>query len=242
MSFEDSKPKTPKALETPISVTVPDTFTPEINGRIHLVTQEKEEENRHDMELVRIFNGNGSEASKERAFKEIVDFHYQRILRFVFSILNNREDAEEITSQVFVKAHRSLGKFRGDSSLSAWLYTIARNLARNRLVHGKRRGRDKVVSLDAPIGLDDSSATLADVIPSEMSSPREDLGAAELSKTIEEQLNRLNPRQREILRLRNEENMSYEEIAMTLGIGVKAVKSKLSRTREILRKLIYKSN
>jgi len=237
MSFEDSKTKTPKALETPTSFVVPDSSTSRINNKARFVTQEKEEENRHDMEFVGIFNGNGSEVSKERAFKEIVDCHYQRIFRFVSTILNDQRDAEEITSQVFVNAHRSLSKFRGDSSLSVWLYTIAKNLAHNRFVHGKRRGRDKVVSLDAPISFD-GNVTLADVIPSGISSPRENLSAAELSELIKKQINRLDPKQREILRLRNEENMSYEEIAMTLGIGVGTVKSKISRARDDLNALI----
>ena len=239
MSFEDSKPKIIKAPETLISVAVLDTSTPKINGRFF--TPEKEEENGRDLELVGIFNGNGSEASKGKAFKEIVDRYHQKIFNSVSHLLYNQEDAKEITSEVFVNAHRSLSKFRGESSLSTWLHTIARNLALNLLTYKNRRGRNRVVSLDAPIS-PDSETTLADAIPDRMPLPRDVAVTEEFLEHVADAMKKLSPDHREILKLYNERGMTYEEIAATLGIGVGTVKSRVARARKVLRKLVSKYN
>ena len=88
----------------------------------------------------------------------------------VNQLLRNPQDAEEVTQDAFIRAHRGLANFRGDSAFSTWLYQIATNLARNRYWYWWRRKRDKSVSFDAPIG-PDNDTTLADIIPAEVETP-----------------------------------------------------------------------
>src|SRR5512133_607976 len=81
----------------------------------------------HDAELVRRFN-----AGDEAAFVEIMNRYREKIFSVALALLRNRADAEEIAQDTFIRAHRGLSRFRGDSSLATWLHRIAVNLARNR--------------------------------------------------------------------------------------------------------------
>ena len=81
-------------------------------------------------------------------------------------LLKNKQDAEEVTQDAFIRAHRGLENFRGDASFSTWLYQIATNLAHNRYWYWFRRKRDQSISLDQP-QCDDGSLTLENVMPCE---------------------------------------------------------------------------
>jgi RNA polymerase sigma-70 factor, ECF subfamily len=173
---------------------------------------------------------NGDQA----AFNEMVSRYWDRIYSMVHQLLRNQQDAEEVTQDAFIRAHRGLAKFRGDSAFSTWLYQIATNLARNRYWYWWRRKRDKSVSLDAPIG-QANDLTLSDVIPAEVESPDDITVTQEFVERIGKGMDRLSSKHREILVLRNVKNMSYEEIAAILGISVGTVKSRIARARESLR-------
>jgi RNA polymerase sigma-70 factor (ECF subfamily) len=88
----------------------------------------------YDAELVRRFN-----AGDEPAFVEIMTRYREKIFSVALALLRNRADAEEIAQDTFIRAHRGLARFRGDSSLATWLHRIAVNLARNRLRWWRRR-------------------------------------------------------------------------------------------------------
>lgn len=173
----------------------------------------------------------GGDAS---AFDEMVSRYWSRIYAMVNQLLRNPQDAEEVTQDAFVRAHRGLADFRGDSSFSTWLYQIATNLARNRYWYWWRRKRDKSVSFDQPIG-GDNDTTLAEVFPAEMESPGEETITRELASRVSDCMELLNEKHREILVLRNVKNLAYEEIAEILGISVGTVKSRIARARESLR-------
>ena len=149
-------------------------------------------------------------------------------------LLRNHQDAEEVTQDAFIRAHRGLANFRGDAAFSTWLYQIATNLARNRYWYWWRRKRDRSVSLDAPVG-EDNDMTLADVIPAEVDSPDEVTVNEEFVNRISKGMDKLSAGHREILVLRNVKNLSYEEISAILGISVGTVKSRIARARESLR-------
>ena len=100
----------------------------------------------------------------QSAFEQMVSRYWGRIYAMVHQLLRNPEDAEEVTQDTFIRAHRGLVNFRGESAFSTWLYQIATNLARNRYWYWWRRRRDKTVSFDQPIG-GDNETTLAEVIP-----------------------------------------------------------------------------
>jgi RNA polymerase sigma-70 factor, ECF subfamily len=170
----------------------------------------------------------------DAAFEEIVGLYYDKIHARVLQLLKNREDAEEVTQDAFIRAHRGLANFRGDASFSTWLYQIATNLAHNRYWYWWRRKRDQSLSLDQSIG-DEGDATLADVLAAEDDDPCHDVLTNEFVRKVEETLPLLTPKHREILHLRLKKNLSYEDIAQKLEISVGTVKSRIARARESLR-------
>ena len=170
----------------------------------------------------------------QSAFNEMVSRYWDRIYGMVNQLLRNPQDAEEVTQDAFIRAHRGLVNFRGDSAFSTWLYQIATNLARNRYWYWWRRKRDKSVSFDAPLSADNST-TLAEVLPAELETPEDATVTQELINGIAAGMEKLTAKHREILILRNVKNLSYEEIAAILSISVGTVKSRIARARESLR-------
>lgn len=189
----------------------------------------KAQEVAFDQTLVARFKG-GDQA----AFDEMVTRYWDRIYSMVHQLLRNQQDAEEVTQDAFIRAHRGLVNFRGDSAFSTWLYQIATNLARNRYWYWWRRKRDRSISFDAPVS-HDNEMTLAEIIPAEVETPGEASVTQELLDTIASGMEKLGAKHREILILRNVKNLSYEEIATILGISVGTVKSRIARARESLR-------
>lgn len=170
----------------------------------------------------------------EAAFNEMVSRYWDRIYTMVNQLLRNSQDAEEVTQDAFIRAHRGLANFRGEAAFSTWLYQIATNLARNRYWYWWRRKRDHSVSFDQPVS-SENETTLAELIPAEVETPGDATVTQEFVNRIAAGMENLNAKHREILILRNVKNMSYEEIAEILGISVGTVKSRIARAREALR-------
>lgn len=173
----------------------------------------------------------------EAAFNEMVSRYWDRIYGMVHQLLRNPQDAEEVTQDAFIRAHRGLVNFRGDAAFSTWLYQIATNLARNRYWYWWRRKRDKTVSFDQPVS-DDNNTPLSEVFATEMETPGDITVTQELVDHIAVGMEKISAKHREILILRNIKNMAYEEIAEVLGISVGTVKSRIARARESLREAI----
>lgn len=170
----------------------------------------------------------------EGAFNEMVSRYWDRIYAMVHQLLRNQQDAEEVTQDAFIRAHRGLVNFRGESAFSTWLYQIATNLARNRYWYWWRRKRDKTVSFDQPVS-DDNSTPLSELFVAEAETPDDITVTQEFVDRIATCMERLSPKHREVLILRNVKNLSYEEIAAILDISVGTVKSRIARARESLR-------
>jgi len=170
----------------------------------------------------------------QTAFDEMVSRYWGRIYAMVNQLLRNTQDAEEVTQDAFIRAHRGLVNFRGDSAFSTWLYRIATNLARNRYWYWWRRKRDKSISIDQPIGAE-GDMTLADVLPAQVETPDDITVTQEFVDEIALSMEKLSAKHREVLVLRNIKNMTYEEIAQVLAISVGTVKSRIARARESLR-------
>ncbi len=199
----------------------------------------KKKSNERDKELITIFNAEGGDPkTKEAAFTEITTLYRKKIFDFVSGIVRNRSDAEEVTSDVFIRAHRGLGKFLGLSSLYTWLFVIARRLSINKLVsENKVRKGDKKVPFDAPISAD-NDLTLADVISDEGLLPGDEIDAEELSTEALAAMGKISAAHREILTMRNIKHMTYEQIALALGINEGTVKSRIARARQGLNKIL----
>jgi len=175
----------------------------------------------------------------DAAFNEMVSRHWDRIYGMVHQLLRNQQDAEEVTQDAFIRAHRGLGSFRGDAAFSTWLYQIATNLARNRYWYWWRRRRDQTVSFDQPVS-DSNSTPLSEVFSTEMATPGDITVNQELVDHIALGMEKIGAKHREVLILRNVKNLSYEDIATVLGISVGTVKSRIARARESLRAAIGK--
>jgi len=193
------------------------------------------QETEHDAGLVRRFNAGDGDA-----FVEIMTRYRGKVFSIALCHLRNHADAEEITQDTFVRAHRGLARFRGDSSLRTWLHRIAFNLSRNRHKYYFCRRRHATLSLDCAFS-DDNQAPFSDVIASDAPGPVKEATAREFSELIAACMARLGVRQREILTLRNGLNHSYSEIAWALGISIGTVKSRIGRARGELRALIAQS-
>ncbi|MEI7553298.1 MAG: sigma-70 family RNA polymerase sigma factor [Verrucomicrobiota bacterium] len=173
-------------------------------------------------------------AGDESAFVTIMARHRARIFTVTLGLLRNHADAEEITQDTFIRAHRGLARFRGDSSLSTWLHHIAVNLARNRYWYFFRRRRQDTLSLDCPLQAD-QDGSFADLLADAGPDPAQAAARGEFAELVDHCLARLDARHREILTLRNLLHHSYEEIAVILGLQVGTVKSRIARARERLR-------
>ena len=183
-----------------------------------------------DAELVSRFK-----RGDEPAFGEIMSRHRSRILAAAMALLRNHADAEEITQDTFIRAHRGLANFRGDSSLATWLHRIAVNLARNRYWYFFRRRRHATLSLDATMSAE-SDSTFADLLATGSADPSQESSRNEFVERVEACLEKLEPSHRNILTMRSVLDQSYEDIASALGINVGTVKSRIARARERLRK------
>lgn len=185
-----------------------------------------------DAGLITRFN-----SGDEAAFVEIMDRYHGKIFGLAQNLLRNAADAEEIAQDTFIRAHRGLATFRGDSSLATWLYRIALNLSRNRYWYFFRRRRQDSVSLERPLS-EETEGTFSDLIAADTNSPVQATVTQEFTDLISTCMEKLDARHREILTMRNILNLPYDEIARALGINVGTVKSRIARARENLRKLL----
>lgn len=187
----------------------------------------------YDAELVRRFK-----AGDESAFTEIVQRHYSRIRSLANESLHNHADAEEVAQDTFIRAHRGLVNFRGDSSLTVWLYRIAINLARNRYWFYFRRHRHDMISIDQA-AVEGSTLSLTGLLTDGTVAPRSESMTGEFVALVAECMQQLEESHREILTMRTMLHLSYEEIAASLRINVGTVKSRVARARERLRQLLH---
>jgi RNA polymerase sigma-70 factor, ECF subfamily len=230
MTHSDEQTDALKASPTPGD----GTFAANARQRVLTTMTAKAEEVALDRVLVdRFRNGDAG------AFDEMVTRHWDKIYGMVHQLLRNPQDAEEVTQDAFIRAHRGLANFRGDSSFSTWLYQIATNLARNRYWYWWRRKRDRTISFDQPVAANDENDTpLSELFASEAETPGDLTVTQELVDRIAIGMEKLGAKHREILILRNVKNLSYEEISVILGISVGTVKSRIARARDSLREII----
>jgi RNA polymerase sigma-70 factor (ECF subfamily) len=168
-------------------------------------------------------------AGDEAAFGELVAEHQRMVVQLALNLLGDRDEALDLSQEVFLRVFRTIGRFRGQSSLKTWIYRIAVNQARNRHRFWRRRHRADQVSLDAHV------ATHGEFLSGTGSRPDRALAQKELASRLESALAALPFDQRTAIVLREVDGLSYEEIAYSLGVAVGTVKSRLTRARQTLR-------
>lgn len=169
------------------------------------------------------------------AWNELMGKYTGKAFQIAFGILGQRNDAEEVAQDAFVRIYRALPKFRGDSEFSTWMYRIVVNQARNKYRWNKRRGAHVSISIDQELNTENGSGLSLD-LPDRTAGPDREVIFKEWQLEINEQMRGLPSVNREALILRNVKNLSYEEIAEILGCKVGTVKSRIARAREELRK------
>jgi len=166
----------------------------------------------------------------EVAFNQLVTVYQGRVYRLVFRMLNDQQEAEDLAQEVFVTVFKSIGTFRGDSKLSTWLYRVAANHAKNRLKYLSRRARgrkqqfDEVGDRDA---IESSSMSTSAPIPG----PEAVMQGRQMEDFVRHALSELPEEQRELVVLRDIENLTYDEIQQVTGLAAGTVKSRLHRAR-----------
>ena len=165
------------------------------------------------------------------ACQELVGEHQRMVYHLALQLLGNHDDALDLSQDVFLTVFRSIRRFRGDSALQTWIYRIVINQARNRQRWWRRRRRADEVSLDVFLsrGVEPAASEVS-------TSPERALDRKELGARLWEALRRLPFEQRSAVILRELHGMRYEEIAYSLGVTAGAVKSRLARARQTLRK------
>jgi RNA polymerase sigma-70 factor, ECF subfamily len=164
------------------------------------------------------------------AYDELVRKYDRQIFRIAQHITQNREDAEDVMQDAFLKAYEKLDQFQGNSKFYTWLVRIAVNESLMRL---RKRRTGKMVSIDEDIETDEGSVPrdLADWAPD----PEQNYTQSELAEILRKTIQGLPPGFRIVFVLRDVEGLSTEETAETLGLSVPAVKSRLLRARLQLR-------
>lgn len=169
-------------------------------------------------------------AGDEAACAELVAIHQRMVHNLALHLLGDRDEALDLSQEVFLRVFRTLGRFRGQSALRTWIYRIVVNQARNRQRWWRRRHRGDQVSLDAHV------AQFGDLESrNDLSTPDRMFVQKETASRIWKALDHLPFDQRTALVLREIDGLRYDEIAFSLGIAVGTVKSRLTRARQALR-------
>ena len=170
---------------------------------------------------------NGDEA----AFAEIVSRYRNPLTNYLFRMLNDYEEAVDLTQETFVRVYFAIARYHTDYAFSTYIYRIATNLAISEI---RKKRRRKLLSLTSFFQNDDGEAQEFNP-PDEKSLPDEDLIEAERKRTIEKAIAALPEKYRAPIILREIQELSYEEIAQVLGLGLGTTKSRISRARALLR-------
>lgn len=203
-----------------------------IRNKAEAMGSEPPVRNENDEELIRRFK-----KGERQSFDEMVVMYSPRLFRVAYGLLGNKQDAEEVVQDAFVRAYRALPGFRGDASFETWMHRITMNLARNKFHWNRRRGSGLNVSLFSEgEGSDPERPAIRIDLPDTRMEPDRLLENTELEQNIVFVISRLPQKLREAMVLRHMENLSYEQIAEYLNCKVGTVKSRLARGRDILRR------
>lgn len=177
------------------------------------------------------------EASKGdmKAFEALVLKYERLVSTCVYGVVSNTEDAMDVSQEVFLKVYNNISKFKGDSEFSTWLYRVAKNCAYDFV----RKKKHQTLSLDTS-GEEGEGFDLPDNDIS--SNPEKKFLQDEKTRLLRSCIDKLSKEHREVIILRDINNYSYDKISELLNIEQGTVKSRISRARDSLRKILEKEN
>lgn len=170
----------------------------------------------------------GRQASYEKLMKK----YYQMIYNLVYRMISKKEDVEDLTQEAFIKAFNSLQNFDKQFAFSTWLFKIATNNAIDYL----RKKKLATFSIDKEIAADDSDYKFE--IPDHESKPDRHIVDEQMKQILNEAIETLPPKYKEVIVLRHKEEKEYEEIAKELKLPLGTVKAHIFRGRELLNKYL----
>ncbi|MGH7688147.1 MAG: sigma-70 family RNA polymerase sigma factor [Gemmatimonadaceae bacterium] len=173
-------------------------------------------------------------AGEDRAFQELVERYQTRLLNFIYRTIGDRERAEDLVQEVFIRVYRHIHRFDVSKKFSTWIYTIASNLAKNEL---RNRSRNPLILFqtitnnreeeERPLQFEDYTSR-----PDDLFEKRH------LQELVEETVDQLPEHHRQVFVLREIEGKSYEEIAEITDCNLGTVKSRLNRARNAFAAII----
>ena len=182
-----------------------------------------------DLELVR-----RCQAGDDHAFDALVAKYRNRVFAMIYHLVHNEQDAWDLAQDGFVKAWKSIDRFRAQSSFYTWLYRIMNNVAidwlRKRHIQGGQEFDDSIALHDMEPG--------ADLAPKSEPLPITKLERREVRQRIDAAISKLSPEHRTVILLKEMENLQYHEIAETVGCSIGTVMSRLFYARKKLQTLL----
>lgn len=169
-----------------------------------------------------------------QAFARLVALHEGMVYNLALRLLGEPEEARDLSQDVFLQVYRTLARFEGRSTLKTWIYRIVVNQCRNRQRFWRRRRKERSCALEELTPADEARMLSA----SAPDGPYEQARRSERAHRVQEALLALSFEHRAILLLREVESLSCEEIAAALALPEGTVKSRLSRAREALRRML----
>jgi len=165
------------------------------------------------------------------AFNILVEAYQQKVINLAYGMLSSQEDAYDAAQETFIRIYKNIGEFKGASSLSTWIYRICTNICNDML-----RKRSKVrgtISLDAE-DEDNPVHRLADDTPT----PEQAVELSERQAAVRRAIAELSEEYRSVILLFDIEGLSYDEISAILNCPIGTIKSRLSRARANLKKIL----
>lgn len=177
-----------------------------------------------------------AQEGREAAYRELVRRYERPVFSLIFRMVRDREVAEDLAQDTFIKVLNHIDKYRPEFKLSSWLFKIANNVA---IDHLRKRQLDTVSIDGSPHAMSaaEQEATSFDVV-ARQESALEEMEAKELGSAIERAIKKLRPEYRACIMLRHVEGRAYEEIAATLDLPLGTVKTYIHRARHELRKAL----
>jgi len=157
------------------------------------------------------------------AFDLIVNRYKNQLLNFVYRFLGNAEEAEDLVQETFLRVYRNRKAYQKVAKFSTWIYTIAGNLAKTEL---RKRKRRKFFSI-SDLGYNEKDYDISD----EAYNPEKDVDGRMKEEIIHREIDGLSPKFREVILLRDVQQLSYEEISQIVNIPLGTVKSRVNRGR-----------
>ena len=175
------------------------------------------------------------DADRNLDFNALVAKYEKKIFNIIYRFIGDYEEANDLTQETFFSAFRNYDKFRGESKVFTWLYQIARNLCINRIRQRDRQRSLRIESLDQPRDANDEDSTTREIADISQS-PHQKLEEKELRQRVLAAIESLPPDYKEVILLREFQELSYNEIVEATGLTLENVKTRLSRARGMLRR------